>query len=342
MVDDDDMPLCRYCFDGIEAGELVSPCNCRGGAEHVHRSCLEQWVLERGLGVCEVCRAPYKEDALTERARRRLEDAAREWPQHDEPPFEEAILLAPPNLAAPATRRLLFLSIIALMACVAYLAQDEDVGSAYDHRHVSQINDEIGDRQAEAYLVELGLAPPTTFGAYEYDKPPPLAAPPAPFGMPAVLFVDDDSGADPSPPPPWINHFYSSDASSTEGWRWGPFPPSAAPPRVLPPPVDVTVALHQLMATEGCPTSSDATEVVMGSRTCELAGKVLEHLHRKQQAMRERYEEEEAGEAMWRLARAFVLLCMLRVILAHQQRARVTRAIIERHYHAHAGQALPV
>ena len=47
-------------------------------------------------------------------------------------------------------------------------------------------DDEIGDRQAAAYLAELGLVPPTTSSAFEYDKPPPLAAPPAPAAPVAV------------------------------------------------------------------------------------------------------------------------------------------------------------
>ena len=38
--------------------------------------------------------------------------------------------------------------------------------------------------------------------------------------------------------------------------------------------------------------------------------------HAQQQAQREQYEEEEASEAMWRLTRAFVLLCLLTLRVA--------------------------
>ena len=35
--------LCRYCFEGGSAGELVAPCACRGGQKWVHLSCLRRW-----------------------------------------------------------------------------------------------------------------------------------------------------------------------------------------------------------------------------------------------------------------------------------------------------------
>ena len=41
--DDEDEVLCRYCFEGPEAGELLSPCNCKGGQKWVHLSCLRRW-----------------------------------------------------------------------------------------------------------------------------------------------------------------------------------------------------------------------------------------------------------------------------------------------------------
>lgn len=38
-----DDAICRYCFDGGDDGELISPCNCRGGQKYVHLSCLRRW-----------------------------------------------------------------------------------------------------------------------------------------------------------------------------------------------------------------------------------------------------------------------------------------------------------
>jgi len=38
-----DEVMCRYCFEGGEAGELISPCNCSGGQKFVHLICLRRW-----------------------------------------------------------------------------------------------------------------------------------------------------------------------------------------------------------------------------------------------------------------------------------------------------------
>lgn len=41
--EEDDERMCRYCFDDEEAGELISPCECRGGQRWVHLECLRRW-----------------------------------------------------------------------------------------------------------------------------------------------------------------------------------------------------------------------------------------------------------------------------------------------------------
>eukprot|EP00401_Gymnodinium_catenatum_P003995 CAMPEP_0117528214 /NCGR_PEP_ID=MMETSP0784-20121206/37197_1 /TAXON_ID=39447 /ORGANISM="" /LENGTH=556 /DNA_ID=CAMNT_0005324489 /DNA_START=27 /DNA_END=1697 /DNA_ORIENTATION=- len=38
-----DERICRFCFDGDEAGELISPCRCIGGQKYVHFNCLRMW-----------------------------------------------------------------------------------------------------------------------------------------------------------------------------------------------------------------------------------------------------------------------------------------------------------
>mmetsp|Transcript_28171 Transcript_28171/g.45282 ORF Transcript_28171/g.45282 Transcript_28171/m.45282 type:complete len:465 (+) Transcript_28171:84-1478(+) len=40
---DDEEKICRYCFDGEDDGELISPCSCSGGQKYVHLKCLRQW-----------------------------------------------------------------------------------------------------------------------------------------------------------------------------------------------------------------------------------------------------------------------------------------------------------
>ncbi|CAK0810519.1 unnamed protein product [Prorocentrum cordatum] len=66
--------LCRYCFEGGEAGELISPCRCTGGQKWVHLDCLRRWqrtVLvsqpshpdlyesDTRQRVCGVCKAEF-------------------------------------------------------------------------------------------------------------------------------------------------------------------------------------------------------------------------------------------------------------------------------------------
>ncbi|CAK0826616.1 unnamed protein product, partial [Prorocentrum cordatum] len=41
--EDEEERLCRYCFEGEDAGELVSPCRCMGGQKWVHLACLRRW-----------------------------------------------------------------------------------------------------------------------------------------------------------------------------------------------------------------------------------------------------------------------------------------------------------
>ncbi len=42
-AEDEEELMCRYCFDGEEEGELLSPCNCSGGQKWVHLACLRRW-----------------------------------------------------------------------------------------------------------------------------------------------------------------------------------------------------------------------------------------------------------------------------------------------------------
>ena len=42
-TNDDDDRICRYCFEGDEAGPLISPCLCKGDQKFVHLKCLRRW-----------------------------------------------------------------------------------------------------------------------------------------------------------------------------------------------------------------------------------------------------------------------------------------------------------
>ena len=113
----------------------------------------------------------------------------------------------------------------------------------------------------------------------------------------------------------------------------GPVAP-ALPTRdaLAPSDAEADEAFARWMRDEGCEEASwsetlDAAARRDDASRCQRAQLLLLHLRRQRAIAREAATEEAAGEAMGRLARAFVLLCMLRIILAQQQRRRM---LIER------------
>ncbi len=60
-------PYCRICYEGAvrepRANPLVSPCDCRGTLQHVHRRCLLRWALYNESNPeteCHLCGVPYR------------------------------------------------------------------------------------------------------------------------------------------------------------------------------------------------------------------------------------------------------------------------------------------
>jgi len=69
---------CRICLDTNNQKDIISPCLCRGGSEHVHRKCLDNWrslnKLGRSFSYCDVCQfrfviVPVINDPKRERKR---------------------------------------------------------------------------------------------------------------------------------------------------------------------------------------------------------------------------------------------------------------------------------
>ncbi|CAI6008787.1 unnamed protein product [Closterium sp. NIES-65] len=52
--DDEDQPRCRICLERATVrDDLIAPCKCKGSAQFVHRSCLDQWrVTKEGFAFC--------------------------------------------------------------------------------------------------------------------------------------------------------------------------------------------------------------------------------------------------------------------------------------------------
>jgi len=75
--------ICRYCLDGGNAEDLVSPCACRGSSSCVHVQCLlsyarQQQQEQAGIDVtCPTCKTPYMGTAALRLLPLALEDVKR-------------------------------------------------------------------------------------------------------------------------------------------------------------------------------------------------------------------------------------------------------------------------
>mmetsp|Transcript_20017 Transcript_20017/g.56523 ORF Transcript_20017/g.56523 Transcript_20017/m.56523 type:complete len:997 (-) Transcript_20017:138-3128(-) len=75
--------ICRYCLDGGNAEDLVSPCACRGSSSWVHVQCLLSYAKQQqqehvGIDVtCPTCRTPYMGTAALRLLPLALEDVKR-------------------------------------------------------------------------------------------------------------------------------------------------------------------------------------------------------------------------------------------------------------------------
>ena len=150
---------CRICLEPASAANpVVAPCECSGTCAYVHVSCLERWVVEKGSGRCEVCKAVYKQKALTPLGRRRIAEMELMrlgWPQNGgELGAEEALLLTRPTLAAPSTRRLMLLSALSLL-CLVFVLVHSDAGDLPRHAPRTPA---LTESEAIDYMEELGLA----------------------------------------------------------------------------------------------------------------------------------------------------------------------------------------
>ncbi|XP_065280633.1 E3 ubiquitin-protein ligase MARCHF2-like [Dermacentor albipictus] len=63
-------PICRICYEGDQEDPLVSPCSCTGTMAFVHVSCLEHWLNERNVDICELCGEHFPMAAQPGSARR--------------------------------------------------------------------------------------------------------------------------------------------------------------------------------------------------------------------------------------------------------------------------------
>lgn len=50
---------CRICIDSEDGSQLLSPCQCSGSLQFVHKKCLLTWIQTRGSTECSICRTHY-------------------------------------------------------------------------------------------------------------------------------------------------------------------------------------------------------------------------------------------------------------------------------------------
>eukprot|EP00884_Botryococcus_braunii_P016743 jgi/Botrbrau1/3752/Bobra.0363s0029.1 len=51
--------FCRVCHEDEHPSNCVKPCACSGSMQYAHRSCIQDWINEKGDKTCEVCCCPY-------------------------------------------------------------------------------------------------------------------------------------------------------------------------------------------------------------------------------------------------------------------------------------------
>ncbi len=55
-----EMAECRICQSDDLIKNLDAPCTCKGSLRYVHHKCLQQWCVEKGDTMCEICKTPFK------------------------------------------------------------------------------------------------------------------------------------------------------------------------------------------------------------------------------------------------------------------------------------------
>lgn len=69
MGDGDSSAACKICLetDTTDENPLLQPCECSGSISLTHRRCILRWIFKDGdvlHRVCEICKAPFREDLV--------------------------------------------------------------------------------------------------------------------------------------------------------------------------------------------------------------------------------------------------------------------------------------
>lgn len=65
----DDLPMCRICYETTNQNEMLHPCFCKGTSKYIHRTCLNQWRSlspnPKAATHCSECQFEYRTQAST-------------------------------------------------------------------------------------------------------------------------------------------------------------------------------------------------------------------------------------------------------------------------------------
>lgn len=64
-------PFCRICLEEDEEN-LISPCDCKGSCEFVHKECLMEWISQDDRTECEICKSEFKYTMVEENKQQQI------------------------------------------------------------------------------------------------------------------------------------------------------------------------------------------------------------------------------------------------------------------------------
>ena len=310
--------------------------------------------MEKGSGRCEVCGCLYTDAEMIQRLRRRqLEQRRRElmeWPEHDASPDE--LLTHPPArvIAVHSTRRLLLMSLLFMTVIMLFLTQ-----SIEQERSIVDLNPrelDVNLARLKRYALptaherESGMASSRAkaSGVPQLDSPvqtqPMLLQPSATTGSNSGHAAAHSHEASPSPADVGLSGSAEragsgSGGSGTASVKSASQEAAHAYGRYLTVLASGSeIALLATAARKGCSGDGEqASYLPPFDLACKRGELVVRFLRQRRALLRAQHAEEEAGEAMGRMARAFVMLCVLRICIAQQQHRRsggleVTRPLL--------------
>ncbi|KAL1511363.1 hypothetical protein AB1Y20_006165 [Prymnesium parvum] len=277
---------CRICLERAPLAALLAPCACAGSMRYAHRECLARWCEQRSSARCEVCAQQYADAELLSRLRRHpAEPPARATPSAD----ARLLVRAPRAIAAHAARRLLLLGLVVVTVSLLFLTQAAGGGHTLGALAPRELDAALEKTARWALPVRsrlLGAAGETR--AEGFDRSP------QPEGLRKPRGGSAAEGG----------HVIQAE--------------EVVPPSLMSIARKEEIKILDAATKEGCWEDM----ALVKQPVCKRGELVLRLLRRRRAIIRDQRADDAAGEAMGRMARALVMLCVLRLVIVHQQRHR--------------------